>query len=43
MRVPDWWFNSGMAADAARELVWFVVIVFVVIGLVMWRDIRKNK
>ena len=32
-----------MAAEAARELVWFVVIVFVGIGLLIWNDIGKDK
>jgi hypothetical protein len=39
----SWWYESGMAAEAARELVWFVVIVFVGIGLLIWRDIKKEK
>ena len=38
----SWWYDSGMAAQAAQELVWFVVIVFVGIGLLIWRDIRKE-
>jgi hypothetical protein len=38
----NWWVDSGMAAQAAQELVWFVVIVFVGIGLLIWRDIRKE-
>ena len=43
MNVPDWWFNSGFAAQAARELMWFVVLVFVVIGVLMWRDMKQDK
>lgn len=39
----SWWYESGMAAEAAQELVWFVVIVFVGIGLFIWNDIRKEK
>jgi hypothetical protein len=39
----SWWYESGMAAEAAQELVWFVVIVFVGIGLLIWNDIRKEK
>ena len=31
-----WWVNSGMAAAAARELVWFVVLVFIGIGVAIW-------
>jgi hypothetical protein len=38
-----WWYESGAAAQAAQELVWFVVLVFVGIGLVIWHDIRKEK
>ena len=38
----NWWYESGMAAQAAQELVWFVVLVFVAIGILIWRDIRKE-
>ena len=43
MSGPAWWVNSGMAADAARELIWFVVIVFVVVGIAIYLDIKKEK
>jgi hypothetical protein len=43
MNRHDWWINSGQAAQAAQELVWFVVLVFVVIGVVMWLDMKNNK
>ena len=36
-----WWVNSGMAAAAARELVWFVVFVFIGIGVAIW--MQKDK
>ena len=36
-----WWVNSGMAAAAARELVWFVVLVFFGIGVAIW--MQKDK
>ena len=36
-----WWVNSGMAAAAARELVWFVVLVFIGIGVAIW--MQKDK
>ena len=39
----DWWVDSGMAADAAQGLVWFVVLVFVVLGIMAWLDMRKDK
>jgi preprotein translocase subunit YajC len=39
----NWWYESGLAAQAAQELVWFVVLVFVGIGVVIWFDIRKEK
>ena len=39
----NWWYESGAAAQAAHELVWFVVLVFVGIGVVIWRDIRNEK
>lgn len=29
--------------EAARSLSWFVVLVIVGIGIVLWRDIRKEK
>jgi len=38
-----WWYESGQAAQAAQELVWFVVLVVVGIGVVIWRDIRNEK
>jgi hypothetical protein len=37
-----WWYESGAAAQAAQELVWFVVIVIVGIGVMAWRDMRKE-
>lgn len=37
-----WWIDSGMAAQAARDLVWFVVLVFVGIGALWWHDCRKE-
>jgi hypothetical protein len=39
----NWWYESGAAAQAAQELVWFVVLVVVGIGVVIWRDIRNEK
>ena len=39
----DWWISSGLAADAAQELAWFVILVFVGIGVVMWLDMRKER
>jgi len=39
----NWWYESGQAAEAAQELVWFVVIVFVGVGVVLWLNDRKNK
>ena len=39
----NWWVDSGMAAQAAQELVWFVVLVVVGIGVVIWLDIRNDK
>lgn len=40
MNRLQWWIDSGMAASAAQELVWFVVIVFVVGGYAIWRGER---
>jgi len=39
----NWWIESGMAAQAAQELVWFVVLVVVGIGVVIWKDMREDK
>jgi hypothetical protein len=39
----NWWIESGMAAQAAQELVWFVVLVVVGIGVVIWFDMRNDK
>ena len=38
----NWWYESGLAAEAAQGLAWFVLIVFVGIGVVMWLDMRKE-
>jgi len=38
----NWWYDSGLAAQAAHELVWFVVIVVVGIGIMAWRDMKKE-
>lgn len=43
MMAPGWWVNSGLAAQAAQELTWFVILVFVAIGIGIWNDIRKDK
>ena len=43
MNKPNWWIDSGFAAQAAQELVWFVVTVFVVLGIVIWQDMSKDK
>jgi hypothetical protein len=37
-----YWISSGMAADAAMNLVWFVFLVFVGIGVAIWLDMRKD-
>ena len=39
----NWWIESGMAAQAAQELMWFVVLVVVGIGVVIWFDMRNDK
>ena len=39
----NWWIESGMASQAAHELVWFVVVVFVGLGVVIWLDIKKES
>jgi FtsH-binding integral membrane protein len=39
----NWWYESGQAAQAAQELAWFVILVFVGIGVVMWLDMRKER
>lgn len=38
----NWWYESGQAAEAAQELVWFVVIVFVGVGVIIWFNDRKK-
>ena len=43
MNRSQWWIDSGQAANAAEGLVWFVLIVFAVIGVMMWLDMRKDK
>jgi hypothetical protein len=39
----SWWIDSGAAAQAAHELMWFVVLVVVGIGVVIWFDMRNDK
>ncbi len=38
-----WWIDSGAAAEAARGLTWFVVLVFLGIGVVLWMDYKNDK
>jgi len=40
MNATDAWVRSGQAAEAARELGWFVLIVLVVIIFIAWRDTK---
>lgn len=40
MNRLQWWVDSGLAAQAAQELVWFVVIVFAVGAYLIWRSER---
>lgn len=37
------WINSGMAQESARDLAWFVVIMFIVIGYLLYRDFKKEE
>lgn len=39
----NWWVDSGAAAEAARGLAWFVVLVLIGIGVVLWMDSKKDK
>jgi len=39
----NWWVDSGLASQAAHELAWFVILVFVGLGVMIWRDIQKEK
>ena len=40
MNRLQWWVDSGLAAQAAQELVWFVVVLFVVGAYLIWRSER---
>lgn len=33
----EFWIRSGQAAEAARELAWFVFLVVVIILFLAWR------
>lgn len=37
------WVNSGMAQESARDLAWFVVLLFIVIGYLLYRDFKKEE
>lgn len=39
----SWWVQSGVAEQSARSVAWFVVIVFIGIAFVMWRDVRSES
>ena len=40
MNLMEVWIRSGMAAEAARDLAWFVILVVIGIGIMIWRDSR---
>lgn len=33
----DFWIRSGQAAEAARELAWFVALVLAILIYLAWR------
>lgn len=33
----DFWIRSGQAAETARELAWFVLLVVLIILFLAWR------
>ena len=32
------WIRTGQAAEAAKDLTWFVILVFVAVAVIAWRD-----
>ena len=38
-----YWIDSGLAAEAAKSLTWFVILVFAIVGAMAWYDTRKDK
>ena len=38
MSRMDWWLSSGLASQAAENLVWFVAMALAIVGIVIWRD-----
>lgn len=40
MKIAEWWLHSGLANEAARDLMWFVVFVIIGIGVTIWRDMK---
>lgn len=32
------WIRTGQAAEAAKDIVWFVILVFVAVAFIAWRD-----
>lgn len=43
MMRGNYWIESGMAQEAARELAWFIVFCVVGIVVLVVRDIKKEK
>lgn len=37
------WINSGMAQEAAQSVAWMVFWLCLLIGVVVWRDCKKEN
>jgi hypothetical protein len=38
MNTSTSWIYYGLEAEAAKEITWLVIIVFVAVGIAIWRS-----
>lgn len=40
MSAAETWVRTGQAAASAQELSWFVILIVIMIGYLIWRDMK---